>query len=246
MPMARLAYATMALQASDATLRAALCMQTRLHTLGAKFPLVLVHDASTAASPLGRALLPRFDRSALVPWVRFVDRRRATGRRLMQNGQQELMLMKLHVLNMTSYRRLLYMDADIYVRALPDALLAAPMSAALAAVPVGERCFNAGLLLVRPSAGAFALARVTARRHVWHRPICEFYRTDQTVLNLAFPRFARLPARWNWCRRFSRRAPVRVPAGYNVHFVGPRKPPDMCDPFAHSRVASNSSAAPRR
>ena len=216
------AYVTMAIGAARAGIERVVWLQTRLQDLGANYPLLLLHDSDAASVPLIKEVKLRRE----VPFVLFVNR--SHGRRLLKAGDQLRTMQKFHIFNLVEFARVVYIDQDIYLRTLPDPLFAVRLNDthSVAAVDVGG-CFNSGLMVVRPSAHVYNYVREVARKHVWHLPRCEFYRGDQTALNIAFPKYVRLPAQWNWCHHLQKE-PIRAPVGYNVHFVGRNKPTDMC------------------
>lgn len=216
------AYATLLWGNTPSIVHQVICLQTTLANLSA-LPLLVVHNDDATLSP-EFALIKAHRR---VPFVPFVMRPRQHGRALMHAGQQLVMMQKFQLFNMSEYDRIVYMDADILVRTSPDALFLVPVPAtSIGAVRVGK-CFNAGLLVIRPSTASFAHIVKTARANVWHAPLCEYYRTDQTALNLAFPQFAEVDRKWNNCQHVTRHR-ISVPSDHNVHFVGETKPRDMC------------------
>ena len=196
------------------------CLQQRLRALNASYPLVVVHNWPDAAVP---ELESKFDRLFKID------------RPIPAKDDGGTHLNKFFVFNLTDYDRIIYVDSDLLLRSLPDPLMHMPLEAEspLAAVGCDGRSFNAGLLVLTPSAAAVEklAAFVNDPRHNkilpgmgFHHACTGGFKGDQFWLNGYFDhRWRPLGRRWNHQLDYDYH-PVRVESDVNAHFTGHHKP----------------------
>ena len=222
-----------------------LCFQRRLRELGARHPLVVLHNFDDDP----RVLDALFDRT-----------HRIRGHSVSISGMSNVHLNKLAVWDLP-VRRAIFMDNDIFLRTLPDPLfkLLLPdgwIGAVAASCGQGRLAgvndsvpdatvFNSGLLVITPDANASKdLFAFRASHKPQHACTGNFF-GDQSLLNTAYRgRWVHLPKYWNFQYSYHYH-PVHVYDGANVHFTGDQKPRwQMCVHDTYTDGESPDGAPP--
>ena len=215
------------------------CFQNRLRVLGARYPLVVLHNFDDVDE-----LSHSFDRTFRLSHALSDQKSRALT--LMRHN-------KFSVFGLSDYARVLYIDSDVYLRRLPDQLMQLPMSTQIAAVAATcEHTFNAGFLLVRPDARIAHELHALLRKRLtpgadngrYRRACTGSILGDQFYLNGYFrDNWTSLDGSWNRAYRGGtyKGVPLLVPPNENVHFTGLPKPAwHLCD---HGTYTSGSSTS---
>ena len=212
------------------------CLQRRLHELNSSYPLVAVHNW-----PQSKAwMLDGFDRLSRID------------RPIAAKDEGGTHLNKFSIFNLTNFDRVIYIDSDLYLRALPDPLMHMPLrERGIAAVPCSRdgTAFNSGLLVLTPRRGVtedlIKLVHSGADRKRFPQACTSKFLGDQYFLNAFFRgnNWTRLSQRWNYQLHYYYR-PVRVEADVNAHFVGRHKTPlHLCEHMTYELTPKRSDRA---
>jgi hypothetical protein len=216
----RSAYVALAVVTNSSQLSATIvmnrtnCFQTRLHELGALYPLVVLHNFDKSLHSTAH-----FDRAVKI------DAPKLGNARYNWTSAGNSHLLKFSIWGLTEYDRLLYIDTDVYLRSLPDKLMHMPLEALLAAVPSCQPdVFNSGFMVLTPDARVAADLFAFRIPHAHGTACTGTFKGDQYWLNRYF-RYDWMPlgSAWNTQRKYYG-SKVEVATDENTHFVGHSKP----------------------
>ena len=203
------------------------CLSQRLQMLGSQFELHVLTDQLNLFndSRIKEIYHERIDDELM---------HHATphaGRKLLLSGERHLTLNKILLWNMTDFRRIIYMDPDIYLQNLPDRLMRTNFTQRIAAVHGCGGYFNSGFIVLAPDTDIFKEIFTKMRSNY---PIaCDRSKDrDQSVLNHVFKHdWFRLESFWNVGTHYHKKSNYTglLNRGSNIHFVAELKPSNICN-----------------
>ncbi|WOL02791.1 hypothetical protein Cni_G11510 [Canna indica] len=214
----REAYATV-LHSSDTYVCGAIALAQSIARSGSTRDLVLLHDKSIPREKL-RAL-------EAAGW-RLREIERIRNPRAQKGSYNEYNYSKLRLWQLTDYRKVVFIDADILVLRSLDLLFRFPQVSAAGNDGV---IFNSGVMVIEPSDCTFAA--LMARRG----DVVSYNGGDQGFLNDVFVWWHRLPRRVNFLKNFWSNTTAEAsmknhllgadpPELYSIHYLGIK--PWMC------------------
>ena len=222
--MQRFAYVTMLFGTRDRVPHIE-CLAHRLRLLNSTYDLHVLTDQSSAFDDSRVHVITS---AAIVrPHVSIVR-----GRTLLLNSEVHHTLNKVLLWNLTRFRRIVYMDPDIYLQKLPDVLNATTIgNKSIAAVHGCGGYFNSGFMVIRPDAFTFTRL-VSSLRNIYPTACDRSPNRDQSYLNGIFKDdWMRLDPSWNTGTHYApnKKYEHLLRSGVNIHFVAERKPRHICN-----------------
>ena len=197
------------------------CLSERLRELGSDYKLHLMTDQLNVMN----------DSHIAEVYHERIDDKLVRGHQML-NTERHLTLNKILLWNMTNFKRIVYLDPDIYIQNLPERLMHSNITQSIAAVHGCGGFFNSGFIVLTPDTLIFNNMLSTFVDTKYPVACDRSKDRDQSLLNHIFQHdWARLDSYWNFPTHYNRQTnyTALLQRKLNIHFVAEHKPSNLCD-----------------